>query len=341
MSAARPLALRLAALGLLAVLIVSSRSATAQSSLTKVELKSGEKLEGTLLEELPGGGVKLILLDGRTREVAGSDVASIARPTTATPSDKPADPAAATTGPPAPEPQAAQLGEAGESCRARSDCAGGLKCVDNVCRDAFEGAACGSRRDCGERLGCFRNVCTTAERATESAAASFRSDDIDDEDVPDRPARDDIDGFYGGALAGGAVAPAFPGVAGVGGGTGFFGWRRGIFDLRVGFGGFGAAFPNGSMGIATVRPEILLFVAGPYGFGIGIGPCVGYYDDGWLEGVISGGLATATPVALRFKAGSAFLEPSLSGGAIFGTVENRTEVLARPFALLGFAVYSQ
>ncbi|NUO48776.1 MAG: hypothetical protein HOV80_07965 [Polyangiaceae bacterium] len=320
---------------LLVALVGSSTSATAQSSLTKVELKSGETLEGTLLDDLPNGGVKLILLDGRTREIAGSEVASITRPG-ALPSQGSADPGAAPTDT---HPHDLQLGEAGESCRARSDCADGLKCLEHVCRDAFEGARCESRRDCGTTLGCFRNVCSTAEKASESAAASFRSDE--DEVVPVSRPRDDIDGWYGGALAGGAVAPAFPGVAGVGGGTGFFGWRSGMFDLRVGFGGFGAAFPYGSMGVATARPELFLFVAGPYGFGVGMGPCVGYYEDRFIDGVISGGLATATPVALRFEVGSAFLEPSLSAGAIFGTVEQRTEVLARPFALLGFAAYSR
>jgi hypothetical protein len=339
-SAARPLVLRLAALGLLTALTVSSASATAQSSLTKVELKSGEKLEGTLLDELPGGGLKLILLDGRTREVAGSEVASITRPGAAAPSTAPSDPPTAPSEGTPVDPAAAALGEVGESCRARSDCTDGLKCVDNVCRDAFEGVTCESRRDCGARLGCFRNVCTTAEKATESSAASFRSEEDEDEEPAPRE-RDDVDGWYGGGLAGGAVAPAFPGVAGVGGGTGFFGWRRGIFDLRVGFGGFGAAFPYGHMGIFTARPEIYLFVAGPYGFGVGLGPCVGYYEDSYIEGLISGGLATATPVALRFEAGKAFLEPSLSAGAIFGTVESYTDVLARPFVLLGFAAYSR
>ncbi len=48
----------------------------------------------------------------------------------------------------------------GESCRARSDCAEGLKCVEQVCRDELEGANCNSRGDCGGRgLSCVDSKC--------------------------------------------------------------------------------------------------------------------------------------------------------------------------------------
>lgn len=63
------------------------------------------------------------------------------------------------------EPPQEALGDVGESCRARSDCAEGLKCVDKTCRDQFEGTSCESRRDCGPRLGCFANVCSASADA--------------------------------------------------------------------------------------------------------------------------------------------------------------------------------
>lgn len=317
--------LRVATVGLILALLTGSFDlAQAQSSVTKVTLKSGQVLEGTVLDELADGGVKLILVDGSTRTVAGADIASIARPGAA-PASPPAPPPSAppAEAPPAEAPPATQpddpssalRGGAGETCQARSDCEVGLRCIAKVCRDP------------------------NAPAVTETAAAGSLSGE--EEEAQPSSSAEGFDGWYGGALVGGAVAPSFPGVAGVGGGTALFGWRTGMLDVRVGIGGFGAAFPNGSMGVATVRPEVLLFVAGPYGFGAGLGPCVGYYDDGYISGVISGGLASVTPVALRFEAGAAVLEPSLAAGAIFGSVEGKTGVLARPFGLLGFAVYSK
>jgi hypothetical protein len=291
--------------------------ALAQSSMTRVTLKSGQVLEGTVLEDLSGGGVRLILVTGETRDIAGGEIVSIARPgqePIAVVQPAAAEPAVA---PAPPAPAGGTRGGPGESCRARSDCR--------------------------EGLGCFHDVCATGETANERPpSVGLGSDDAADEVEP-KPRGDGIDGLYGGGFAGGAVAPAFPGVAGVGGATGFFGWRSGVFDLRVAFGGFGASFPNGTLGFAAIRPEVLFFVAGPYGFGFGLGPCVGYYEDSWVGGgLLYGGFTTATPVALRFDAGSAFIEPSLSAGAIFGSIEQADgDLLARPAVLLGLAVYSK
>jgi MYXO-CTERM domain-containing protein len=51
------------------------------------------------------------------------------------------------------------VGGPGESCRARSDCAEGLRCVDQVCHDDMEGATCATRPDCGGRLVCVDQIC--------------------------------------------------------------------------------------------------------------------------------------------------------------------------------------
>ncbi|MBL9022458.1 MAG: hypothetical protein JNL21_09660 [Myxococcales bacterium] len=318
---------RAVAIALALALVAAAGTSWAQSSLTKVKLKSGQTLEGTVLEELPGGGLKLILVQGGTREVRGDEIAAVERP--GVKSEEPARPAPAPPAPPsppppettgpaeaAPPPVEAQVegrarGEAGESCEARVDCAEGLRCFDHVCR--------------------------SAEVATEAAAASSH---VEDEPAPSRRS-ESLDGWYGGGMAGGAVAPAFPGGAGVGGATAFAGIRAGIVDFRLGIGGFGAAFPYGSMGVAVIRPEVFLFVAGPYGFGVSFGPAAGYMQDYYGEGVIGGGLASATPVALRFEAGEAMIEPSLSAGAIFGVRESVEGIFARPFGLLALAVYSK
>ncbi|NUO52885.1 MAG: hypothetical protein HOV80_28910 [Polyangiaceae bacterium] len=51
------------------------------------------------------------------------------------------------------------VGGPGESCRARSDCAEGLRCVDQVCHDDMEGATCATKPDCGGRLACVDQIC--------------------------------------------------------------------------------------------------------------------------------------------------------------------------------------
>lgn len=51
------------------------------------------------------------------------------------------------------------LGGPGESCRARSDCKPGLKCLDNKCLDEHEGLSCTSTPECGTELKCINNVC--------------------------------------------------------------------------------------------------------------------------------------------------------------------------------------
>jgi hypothetical protein len=50
------------------------------------------------------------------------------------------------------------LGGPGESCRARSDCNHGLKCIDNKCADEHEGESCQATPECGT-LKCIDNKC--------------------------------------------------------------------------------------------------------------------------------------------------------------------------------------
>lgn len=58
-----------------------------------------------------------------------------------------------------PVPDPSLLGGEGESCRARSDCAAGLKCFEQVCTDAFKGSPCGATSECGGTYRCVGNVC--------------------------------------------------------------------------------------------------------------------------------------------------------------------------------------
>jgi hypothetical protein len=65
----------------------------------------------------------------------------------------------------APRPPAEDLlGESGESCRLRFDCAAGLSCVDGTCAHPMEGASCGARADCGSGLRCVRERCVSESR---------------------------------------------------------------------------------------------------------------------------------------------------------------------------------
>ncbi len=189
------------------------------------------------------------------------------------------------------------------------------------------------------------SVASTPEPATTSDSAVQRRAPVATSPhwAPQGPVgADRYDGWYFGGLVGGAVAPSFPGVAGVGGATVFLGFRFAPFDLRLSLGGVGATFDTGSLGFVTARTEIFFWVAEPYGLAVGVAPCAGYFEDEYVgEGALGGVLLSATPVAFRFDVGSVFLEPSLSLGAIVGSVEPAEGVFTRPFALLGLAVYSQ
>lgn len=53
------------------------------------------------------------------------------------------------------------VGGPGESCRARSDCKAGLKCVNQACADEHEGQDCAATADCGGELKCISKKCTS------------------------------------------------------------------------------------------------------------------------------------------------------------------------------------
>lgn len=72
------------------------------------------------------------------------------------------------------------LGGAGESCRARSDCKGGLRCVNQVCTDEHEGQQCGATSDCGGELRCINNTCTTPGAAKKSSSAGSGDASMDE-----------------------------------------------------------------------------------------------------------------------------------------------------------------
>lgn len=68
-----------------------------------------------------------------------------------------------------------QGGSVGESCRARSDCSAGLRCINQVCTDEHEGQACGATSDCGGALRCIANKCTSPTAAAHSSAGGSSS----------------------------------------------------------------------------------------------------------------------------------------------------------------------
>jgi len=58
--------------------------------------------------------------------------------------------------------QAAGSSGLGESCRRKTDCKEGLKCVRRVCTDPHEGETCGATADCGGgELKCINDKCTS------------------------------------------------------------------------------------------------------------------------------------------------------------------------------------
>lgn len=94
----------------------------------------------------------------------------------------PPSPSAPTLGAPALAAMSVEppLGGAGESCRARSDCRPGLRCLGQVCVDPREGTTCGASRDCGGELLCIDRVCRSAV-ASHREAAGEAGDEAADE----------------------------------------------------------------------------------------------------------------------------------------------------------------
>jgi hypothetical protein len=131
-----------------------------------------------------------------------------------------------------------RLGEAGESCRARSDCAEGLMCIANTCRDTREGASCGATSECGSHLVCRQNQCVapaaastplTSARVYASAAPSPVAPVVSSELAPawNHPFEEGSTHFF----AGFSLAPGYTGKSVYGydsGSTAF------MFNLRAG-----------------------------------------------------------------------------------------------------------
>jgi hypothetical protein len=65
--------------------------------------------------------------------------------------------------------QAAGSSGLGESCRRKTDCKEGLKCVKRVCTDPHEGETCGATADCGGgELKCINDKCTSPNASSSS-----------------------------------------------------------------------------------------------------------------------------------------------------------------------------
>jgi hypothetical protein len=133
----------------------------------------------------------------------------------------------------------AGLGGPGESCKARSDCSSGLKCVANVCRDEMEGASCTSRADCGGKLACVAEKCVVPGSAGPSASDS---------------------GAGNGAAGNGAAGNGAAGNGAGGGDSGGKKWK-GFEGLR-GFGGItlgGGPTVASGLGLGTTTQGGFLF----------------------------------------------------------------------------------
>jgi hypothetical protein len=79
--------------------------------------------------------------------------------------------------------QAAGSSGLGESCRRKTDCKEGLKCVRRVCTDPHEGETCGATADCGGGdLKCINDKCTNpnASGGSSSNAKPKPQPDSDD-----------------------------------------------------------------------------------------------------------------------------------------------------------------
>lgn len=101
------------------------------------------------------------------------------------------------------------LGGAGESCRARSDCKAGLRCVNQVCTDEHEGQACGATSDCGGELRCIANKCTSPNATTSSHAGS--TDAATSDWMKFNPTDGNMHPYVGVTIAGGFMTGGFSG----------------------------------------------------------------------------------------------------------------------------------
>lgn len=195
----------------------------------------------------------------------------------------------------------ADAGGPGESCRARSDCADGLKCLQQLCVDENEGVSCQSRGDCGGRLACIDKVCSSQSRTAGPNAPAGHPEGPGATSVPpmrstadDQGVKDGVRIRGGFGLGGGIILTPDSGVVG---GLVALQLRLGVqvnhyFGiiyantpqvLVIGNGnGVGAAFVDWNTIIATLT-------LGHF-FELGAGPSFDYYAGGacTLQGCVSG-----------------------------------------------------
>ncbi len=78
--------------------------------------------------------------------------------------------------------QAAGSSGLGESCRRKTDCKEGLKCLRRVCTDPHEGETCGATADCGGgELRCINDKCTNPSAPTGATSKPVKPEGNGDE----------------------------------------------------------------------------------------------------------------------------------------------------------------
>lgn len=82
--------------------------------------------------------------------------------------------------------QAAGSSGLGESCRRKTDCKEGLKCVRRVCTDPHEGETCGATADCGGgELKCIADKCTSPNAPASTTAKPTKPPPPEGDDAGD------------------------------------------------------------------------------------------------------------------------------------------------------------
>jgi len=132
--------------------------------------------------------------------------------------------------------QAAGSSGLGESCRRKTDCKEGLKCVRRVCTDPHEGETCGATADCGGGdLKCINDKCTAPNASSTGATSKPKPppSEGDDNGENAKPAQAAAStGWMNFRLDDGQLHP-FIGITGLLGG---FGMSGATGDLAPGFG---------------------------------------------------------------------------------------------------------
>ncbi len=142
------------------------------------------------------------------------------------------------------------VGGPGESCRARSDCGEGLKCVANVCKDEREGTTCAATSDCGGKLSCVSNTCVVPGQAPPASGGSS-------------------DGSGSGSSGSGSSGSSGSGDSGSSGSSGSSGGSSGGSDH--GGSPSGSNLIDGWPGFDGLRPHVGMVMMGGPNIGVGGG----------------------------------------------------------------------